>query len=746
MPLPGFRTALRVAGLLLAIAVPAAAASAQESPAPERPRVGLVLSGGGARGLAHMGVLEVLDQLRVPVDLIAGTSMGAIVGGLYASGLPPDSMHAVVAGLDWERILADAPPRTSLPYQRRAEGRRYPVELEIGITRGGLTLPSGLISGQDLGLLLRRQTLPMAAVEDFSQLPIPFGAVATDIETGERVVLDRGDLVEAMRASMAIPVVFSPVERDRRILVDGGLVDNIPVELARAMGADVVIVVDATPPLLDRDELRSVLGISQQVVNLLARQNLERELASADLALDLELDGVGIFDFRDADTIIARGAAVARDSAGSLSRWALSVEEYAAHRSARGRRRPALPPRPGGLSIEAPAWLDERLVLARVDAAILDTLDPDLAERAALDVYALGEFERVGYDLTAAGTATDLVLYARAKPRGPRLLRMGIDLATDSADEAPALLTFGGRLAYVRTRIGARSAEWRTDLLVGTTTGIETAFRQPLDFGGRWFVEPSVQATEVQRPVFRAEAAVSEYETRRLRAAIEIGRSLGLSSELRAGLAWGRATSQLDPPAEELSDRFPAESEDQAELRIAFVLDRLDSINLPRRGMFASAEARFSREELGAERSWRRLSLEARGYGSRGSHTVFASLLAGGASPAAALPVREEFRVGGFGSLGGYGEGELRGEAFVVGRAGWLRRIAEIPPALRGIVAGGWIEAGDAWHPSEDAELDLRPSATVAAGAETAIGPVFLAWSRAEAGRRRVTLSVGRWP
>jgi NTE family protein len=745
VPLPAWRPALRVAGLLLAIAVLATPACAQDSP-PERPLVGLVLSGGGARGLAHMGVLEVLDELRVPVDLIAGTSMGAIVGGFYASGMPPDSMHAVVAGLDWERILADTPPRTSLPFQRRAEDRRYPVELEIGITRGGLTLPGGLISGQDLGLLLRRHTLPVAAVEIFSRLPIPFGAVATDIETGERVVLDRGDLVEAMRASMAIPVVFSPVERDGRILVDGGLVDNIPIELARAMGADVVIVVDATPPLLERDELRNVLGISQQVVNLLARQNLDRELASADLALDLELDGVGIFDFRDAESIIARGAAVARDSAGSLSRWSLPTAEYEAHRSARRRRRPALPPRPSGLSIEAPPWLDERLVLARIDAAILDTLDPDLAERAALDVYALGEFERVGYDLAPAGSETELVLYARAKPRGPHLLRMGIDLATDSADEAPALLTFGGRLAYVRTRIGARSAEWRTDFLVGTTTGIETAFRQPLDFGGRWFVEPSAQATEVQRPVFRAEAAVSEYETRRLRAAIEVGRSLGLSSELRAGLAWGRATSELDPPAEELSDRFPAVSENLAEVRVAFVLDRLDSVNLPRRGMYASAEARFSREELGAERTWSRMSLEARGYGSRGSHTVFASLLAGGASPAAALPVREEFRVGGFGSLGGYGEGELRGEAFVVGRAGWLARVEEIPPALRGIVAGGWIEAGDAWHPSEDAELDLRPSLTIAAGAETAIGPVFLAWSRAEAGRRRVTLSVGRWP
>jgi NTE family protein len=655
-------------------------------------------------------------------------------------------MRDVVAGLDWESILADTPPRASLAFHRRAEGRRYSVELEIGITRNGLRLPSGLIAGQYLGLLHRRHTLPVAAVEDFSRLPTPFGAVATDIETGERVVLDHGDLVEAMRASMAIPVVFSPVERDGRILVDGGLVDNLPIELARAMGADVVIAVDATPPLLERDELLSVLGISQQVVNLLSRQNLARELSSADFVLDLELEDVGIFDFRDADSIIAKGAAVARDSAGSLSRWSIPAAEYEVYRAARKLRRPTLPSRPAGLAIEAPAWLDERLVLARVDPALLDTLDPDLAERAARDVYAIGEFERTGYDLAGEGSRPELILKAHAKPRGPHLLRIGIDLAGDSADEAPALLAFAGRVGYVRTRIGARSAEWRTDFLVGTTTGVETSFRQPLDFAGRWFVEPSALAVEVQRPVFTAEAAVTEYETRQLLAAIDVGRSLGLSSEIRAGLGWGRATSELDRPTEALSDRFPEEAEDMAELRVAFVLDRLDSVNLPRRGILASAETRFSREELGAERSWSRMTLEARGYGSRGPHTAFASLVGGASSPAADLPVREEFHVGGFGSLGGFGEGELRGEAFVVARAGWLKRIAEIPPALRGVVAGGWIEAGDAWDPSEDEELDPRPAVTAAIGAETMLGPVFLTWSRAEGGRGRVTVSLGRWP
>jgi len=210
--------------------------------------------------------------------------------------------------------------------------------------------------------------------------PIPFAAVATDIETGERVVMDGGDLVEAMRASMAIPVVFSPVELDGRILVDGGLVDNMPVELARAMGADVVIAVDASPPLLERERLRTVLGISEQVVTLLGRQDLLREMASADVALDIGFEHVGIFDFRDADSIIAKGAAVARDSAGALSAWSVSEAEYRNRRAAVLARRRALPTRPGGLAIDAPDWVDKRLIRARIDSEILDTFDPELAE------------------------------------------------------------------------------------------------------------------------------------------------------------------------------------------------------------------------------------------------------------------------------------------------------------------------------------------------------------------------------
>jgi NTE family protein len=284
------------------------------------------------------------------------------------------------------------------------------------------------------------------------------------------------------------------------------------------------------------------------------------------------------------------------------------------------------------------------------------------------------------------------------------------------------------------------------DVRAGTTSGIEAAYRQPLDFAGLWFVEPSALAVEVQRPVFSAETSDTEYEVRRALIGLDLARALGLSGEARIGVRGGRETAELDSPSVDPPDRFPTVGENAVEARASIVVDRLDAVGIPRRGVYAGAFLRASREELGAERSWTAVSLDGRAYWSRGPHTLFARGAGGAGSPARRLPVREEFLLGGFGSLAGYGEGELRGEAFAVGRAGWLRRVAELPPALRAVVAGGWVEAGDAWDPSVDEELDPRWAGTVAVGAETLLGPVFLAWSRAEGGRGRVTVSVGRSP
>src|SRR5687768_1300675 len=231
--------ALRCASaLLLALPMAAPAVAVDD---PHRPRVGLVLSGGGARGAAHVGVLKVIDEMRIPIDAIAGTSMGAVVGGLYASGMPVTEIDKLLRSVNWEDAFRDRPPREELGFRRKQDDREFLVRYAMGVTNKGFVLPRGLVQGQKLEQVLRRASLPVAAIQRFDSLPIPFRAVATDLETGEAVIMDSGDLVTAMRASMSAPGVFAPAERDGRLLVDGGLVENLPVEIARSMHVDVLI-------------------------------------------------------------------------------------------------------------------------------------------------------------------------------------------------------------------------------------------------------------------------------------------------------------------------------------------------------------------------------------------------------------------------------------------------------------------------------------------------------------------------
>jgi len=740
--------ALPFATLAFAIALLPATAPAQDPPPSTRPTIGLVLSGGGARGLAHVGVLEVLEELRVPVDLIAGTSMGALVGGLYASGLSPDSIRTVMSEVEWDQVLSDTAPLASLDFARRAERRRYPVELEVGLSGEGIRLPGGLIAGQDLGLLLRRHTFPVAAVEDFSRLPIPFAAVATDLATGERVVLDHGDLVEAMRASMAIPVVFSPVESEGRLLVDGGIVDNLPVDLAREMGADIVIAVDASPPLHEEERLRGIIGVFEQLVHLLSRQNVTRQLQSADIRIELGLQDVEIFHFRKADEIVTRGEEVARESATQLTLHALPPEIYEMYQESRAARRPTRSRSVSALQIQKPSWIDERRIRRRIGLRPGDPLDLDELEEAVHEVYSIGGLEQVGYDLEVTGDSTTVVLRAQGKTQGPSTLRFGLDLVTDSgaADFRTGLVTFTATTAYTRSRIGARGAEWRTEVRVGQRNSLESALRQPLDFSGRWFLEPLASLSEDHQPVYADERLASEYEVRRGVLTLDVGRTIGRTAEIRVGVATGRTTTDLLHPLPGSNASFPEIAEDVGELRGAFAVDRLDAVNLPRRGVYADLEIRTSRKGLGGERDWSRTFVSSRGFWSRGPNTFFAAF-AGGSSSRSGLPTYEEFRLGGFGSLSGFGDGELRGEEFAVARVGYLTRITEVPPALRAVLVGGWLEAGDAWRHSDDDPLDrLHCTATAAVGVETIIGPIFAAWARADEGRGRLYVSLGRSP
>src|SRR5277367_6713825 len=315
---------------------PAAATwAATDPPVPAaanvRPRICLVLSGGGARGMAHIGVLKVLEELKIPVDCIAGTSVGAIVGGLYASGMTALEIDSTIRSLDWQEAFRDAPPRRDLAFRRKQDDRNFLVRLPLGLKHGRILLPKGLIQGQKLQETLRQLTLPFSNTTNFDLLPTPFRAVATDLETGNAVLMDKGDLAIAMRASMSAPGVFAPVEVDGRLLVDGGLAENLPINVARAMHADVLIVSDVSFPLQGRSALDSALSISNQMLAILVRKDSDRQRATLgpqDILIEPNLGSATATDFTVPANVIAGGENAARDAVSKLSAYSVGEAAY----------------------------------------------------------------------------------------------------------------------------------------------------------------------------------------------------------------------------------------------------------------------------------------------------------------------------------------------------------------------------------------------------------------------------------
>jgi NTE family protein len=313
---------------------------------PARPRIGLVLSGGGARGAAHIGVLKVLEENHVPVDAIAGTSMGAVVGGLYASGLSAADIERVMTSVDWQDAFRDSPPRSSLNFRRKLEDQNFLVKFPLGLTGGEFRLPRGLVQGQKLTQVLRGLTLPVAQIQDFDDLAIPFRAIATDIVTGDRVILERGDLTTAMRASLSAPGVFSPVDADGRMLVDGGLSSNLPVDVAREMGVDILIVVDCGFPLLERGKLNSVATVSNQMLAILIRHNTAQQrktLKDSDVLIDPALGDFSSLDFSQHARAMRLGEEAARGQTQRLSALSVPPEEFQRIVDARAATRSGLP-------------------------------------------------------------------------------------------------------------------------------------------------------------------------------------------------------------------------------------------------------------------------------------------------------------------------------------------------------------------------------------------------------------------
>ena len=735
--------ALAAIAMLVAAHVARADEIATQTSADEpRARVGLVLGGGGARGAAHIGVLKELERRRIPIDVIAGTSMGAIVGGLYATGMSADELEQLVASLDWVGALSDEPHREDLSFRRKQDDRQFPIDFELGVRGTELIMPQGVIQGHKLDLLLRELTLSASHVHDFDKLPIPFRAIASDIERGEIHVMKSGDLALAIRASMSVPGAFAPVRIDDHLLVDGGLVGNLPVDIMQSLGVDVIIAVDVEFPLYGPDELGSAVAISEQMLTILIRKETLRQidrLGDHDVLIRPDLGVYPSTDFGNIVETIEPGQAATRAQAAKLDVLALQPDDWQRYLA---RRRP-LPGVDGDLAfvrVEHDGRLASEVLENSLGVRPGDPIDAKAMASDADSLQGLQLYQRVGYRLEKEDGHDGVVYDAEAKSWGPNFLQFGIALE----DDLEGSTGFNVATRLTRAGINSLGAEWRTDLTLGTDPKLFSEFYQPLGFSTKYFVAPHVELSQTNINAFDTDATVALFRVSRAEGGLDIGREIGNIGEFRTGLfrGFGNTHVKVGDPALGNADFDTGGS--FATLRF----DTVDNARFPTSGSRVDLRWTGSRPTLGADAKFDTLEGEFATTFTRGSNSVQVGL-----SYATTLDsdsaIQDFFGLGGFLRLSGLERGEISGPHAGLARLVYRRRVGETAGGIfdTPVYFGLSAEAGNAWQDRDDIRFSsLTMNGSVFVGLDTIIGAVYLAAGFAEGGQTNFSLFVGEPP
>lgn len=727
----------------LLLAVPVAA----EEPAaaiPDRPRVGLVLSGGGARGLAHVGVLKVLEEQRVPIDAIAGTSMGAVIGGLYASGMTAAEIEALVRTLNWNSAFRDRPPRGDLNFRRKQDDREYLVRFPLGVKSGDFRVPRGLIQGQRLTQILRRETIAVAGIDDFDRLPTRFRAIATDLETGERKVLAHGDLAQALRASLSAPGVFAPVELDGRLLVDGGLVENLPVDIAKEMGVDVVIAVDVGFQPVGRRDLNSALAVSNQMLTIMIQRETRRQrelLSAGDLLIEPPLGNLLSMDFSEVDSTIGHGETATRAQLARLGTLGVDEAGWQTYLAARTRRE-AAPPTVQFVRADRRSERYRERIVAKFTPTVGLPLDPAALERRVSQLYGDGNFELLDYKVVRDGELSGIEVSARRKSWGPNYLRFGLELQ----DDFEGSNSFNAGVRALVTEVNPFGAEWQTDLRVGASPRFMTEFYQPIGYASDWFVAPKLLVERRNFDIIDEDQRLATYRVRNQEIGLDLGRQFGSWGELRAGVLWGEGSRHLLVGDPDDPDLPPRTDFDRGEFFSRLSVDRMDDVYFPRHGELFTLQWNGPRESLGAAADADRISSDWTLARSQGRNTFVLSM-SGGANVSGPESVQDFYTLGGLFNLSGLSPDAISGPHFAIARGIYYRRIGSGDAGFLNVPTylGASLELGNVWERRADVSFgSARVNGSAFLGFDTFLGPVYLAAGFDEGGERSFYLLLGR--
>ena len=730
MKIPGI--AFVVLMLLSAQGLPVYAGEHQE-----RPKIGLALSGGGARGGAHVGVLKALEELDVPIDFIAGTSMGAIIGGIYAAGYNADEIGQILAEMDWTAAMSDQLHRRDQTMRKKDLDAQFLIPYRVGLNNGGVQLPLGMIQGQHLDQVIHRILLPVQGITDFDQLPISFRAVATDLVTGKEVVLSGGSLADALRASMSVPGAFAPVQLDDRKLVDGGMANNLPVSVVRDMGADIVIAVDISTPLLTGDQLTSVVKVALQLTGFLTRRNTEEQIASlgpGDILLVPDLEGVSSADFENTDEIAIRGLEAAMARREDLASLAVpKTRDTTEQPSLLEQSLPTYIIQ--FITINNGSVLGDEIIRSRLGLEPGQQLDIPALEKSVDRVFGLDVFESVTYNLVR-NEAGEQGVEINAMPRswGPDFLQFGLEFSDDFSGNDE----FKIGAAYTRKALNSLGGELRVLAAFGREDELTFDFYQPLEKSERWFVEPQAFLRREQFNVWEDDSLIAQLDIAGFGAILGIGRNFNTTNLIRMDYEYFRGDADL---VVGVLDFLLDDEVDIGELVFEYRHDSLDSLWFPTSGMFHRLDFRLARDALGAAFDYEQVSAAGTFSFSSGKNTVLLNYEAGYSFDDSS-PVERWFRLGGLARLSGLVPDQLSGRHLGLFDLAYYRRLGDIDllPAYVGVT----LEAGNVWNYARDISFgDLRKSGSVFVGADSPLGPVYLAWGYSDNGDSTLYFYLG---
>jgi NTE family protein len=703
-----------------------------------RPRIGVAFGGGSARGLAHVGVVRWFEEHRIPIDLVAGTSMGGLIGGAFAAGMSADELTALLQGIDWDEMFGFSPFRFK-NVRRKEDARDYPSRIELGLKQG-LALPLALNSGQQVDFLLARIGGPYMTLATFDDLPTPFRAIAVDLVTARQVVLDKGSLAAAMRATMSLPGIFPPVERDGAVLVDGGAMNNVPADVVRTMGADVVVAINVGYMGDTRTVSRSLLGLMSQTVDVMMQASTRTSMQGADVIINPALQSFTSLDWRRSTELAAEGYRAADALKGTLLPFALDETEWAAYQERRRARRKTSWPIPQFASVAGAVTADRTRIEEMLGARAGQPLDVDALEADLETLTGLDRYEAVDWQLQEVDGRTALGVAVREKAHAPPFLMLGLNLQNTTRDD------FAFQLAarYFAFDVVGSGSELRVDAAIGAQPGLGAELYRPIR--SPLFLAVGTGVRRQTLSFVHEDVIVARYSETRTSAEVDMGVNLGRESDVRAGLSYGRLNAKVEAGDPGLPELHGTETR----LRVRWRRDGQDSPVVPSQGIrsLATIDHILDTPELQGASTERsndditKAEVSASMFWSpRDRHRAFLTTAAGTTwgHPLAT----EQFELGTPLRLGAYTIGELRGEHYGVIAIGYLHGIARLPDFLGGpIFLGGWLENGSAFDDLDSA--DFRTNASVGAIADTLVGPMLLGGSLDFRGAWRYYVAVGR--